>query len=1123
MQKIFKKIALIIVIIIIILSSYSYKKVYSAVSSINQQECGKTLAAFCINFYENFGENTTYDYGAGREVTYGGSLYNGKYAFDCVGWVSFAVHQSLGIGDNKFTYFATPPGENNQYPGFKNGFECIEGNEKSQSGTVTTSFMPGDILFCKQAGNMPHVVIYVGDGEIIDSSGGQPTLKRRNVNTFHYCAVGRIDSKTADEIIASGKATEIFNGQGGITGKDISVSYQGTQSGEFGYWVIDASWILNSLKDILDWFVGIITYLLRIIILGWAGLFELLINSIMQLVTGEEASLTIEKLVTNKVPILDANFFNFSMAGGEQLQTDSVIYIIRENVASLYYLIRNITIVGLLITLIYIGIRMAISTVAEKKAKYKQLLISWVASFVLVFSIHYIMVIILQINEVLITTIHSTIGAEESLYDTIRNQSYAIQASVGWPATIIYVLLIYLLIRFLIVYIKRFLSIAILTFLAPIIAITYAIDKIKDNKSQSLSNWLRDYTLNVIIQSVHCLLYLLFISLAFNIAGESIYGILIALLLVNFVLKAETIFKKIFGMQAKSGTLGDIAQTAFGISAIKKIGTKLIKANGHVLGKVTSPVTKPIRNFFNDVNRYRRQNRVLDIRDALDTAQATGSETITVKGSRFSKDKEYNVKDLLEAANVSGKTTLEAAEELEDEIGKVNTENKQEFKSNLKESTKHVLGTFGVVASLPMVVVDEGVGIGLVSAFKPLRSKKIKGYAKNGYGKKYKGTKGKMKNLAKKLMNLNTLGAISTINGVRHMGDLQNQKVISDRLAAQYKASKKFLEEEIQKEYEKLKADQYIQSQQLEALIKQASQFISPEIISNIMYQVAMSVDIDVTKQRYEEEINDPSITNGANLDKINTTSINIIKQMAQDATKYKDLQSVIENHQAINEDEITINIKEYISNIEQEIVSDIAKSRNINIKDIKKEISKKDVEREFNAMSEEERKNIMLRAATRLNGSVQSTEQNLNSMLNKPSNMTMKDIDTVIDNIKKESNVNINKKELKNNFKKIIMQSIAISTGNNIQNITDDDIDTAMINMTNNQLIMALSIAGTKNDSVMKTKFTDAKYKRILELMEQEKFNNYMLSEVSYDEEKAEQIIEKIRRKSKAKTKKIT
>lgn len=56
-----------------------------------------------------------------------------------------------------------------------------------------------------------------------------------------------------------------------------------------------------------------------------------------------------------------------------------------------YTAIRNIAIVLSMSVLLYIGIRMLLSTVAQDKAKYKQMLIDWVVGLCLLFFMHYIM------------------------------------------------------------------------------------------------------------------------------------------------------------------------------------------------------------------------------------------------------------------------------------------------------------------------------------------------------------------------------------------------------------------------------------------------------------------------------------------------------------------------------------------------------------------------------------------------------------------------------------------------------------------------------------------------------------------------------------------------------------
>ena len=58
-------------------------------------------------------------------------------------------------------------------------------------------------------------------------------------------------------------------------------------------------------------------------------------------------------------------------------------------------------------------------------------------------------------------------------------------ATVGWAALCVYICLVILTIMFLIMYIKRMLTISFLIIIAPLITITYSIDKLGDNKSQA--------------------------------------------------------------------------------------------------------------------------------------------------------------------------------------------------------------------------------------------------------------------------------------------------------------------------------------------------------------------------------------------------------------------------------------------------------------------------------------------------------------------------------------------------------------------------------------------------------------------------------------------------------------
>lgn len=76
-------------------------------------------------------------------------------------------------------------------------------------------------------------------------------------------------------------------------------------------------------------------------------------------------------------------------------------------VASWYKAFRNLALVVLLSILVYIGIRIILSSTAGDKAKYKQMLTDWIVALCLVFLMHYIMSFAVTINEKFIEVVSS--------------------------------------------------------------------------------------------------------------------------------------------------------------------------------------------------------------------------------------------------------------------------------------------------------------------------------------------------------------------------------------------------------------------------------------------------------------------------------------------------------------------------------------------------------------------------------------------------------------------------------------------------------------------------------------------------------------------------------------------
>ena len=92
-------------------------------------------------------------------------------------------------------------------------------------------------------------------------------------------------------------------------------------------------------------------------------------------------------------------------------------------IAKWYVALRNIALVGLLVVLIYIGIRILISSAAEERAKYKEMIKDWIFAIVIVILIHYIMVILLSIVRILVKVFSSGMSVQgDMLMNKVRTE-----------------------------------------------------------------------------------------------------------------------------------------------------------------------------------------------------------------------------------------------------------------------------------------------------------------------------------------------------------------------------------------------------------------------------------------------------------------------------------------------------------------------------------------------------------------------------------------------------------------------------------------------------------------------------------------------------------------------------
>lgn len=305
---------------------------------------------------------------------------------------------------------------------------------------------------------------------------------------------------------------------------------------------------------------------------------------------------TIESMCYNDVPMFEIDFFSNI---NEQASNKDFSQLIKINVKKWYNAIRNIAIGGLLIVLVYIGIRMALSTTGSQQGKYKKMLNSWLTSFVLLFVLQYIMIAVIAISNQAIKLIEmaktSYVDSQmENLLEQINSSEFELFENKGelvtkyknlenfkkelegsnfeeillnkiyneassFVGTIMFCVLVFYIAKFFVMYLRRTLIVAFLIVISPLITITYAIDKAGDNKAQAFNTWLKEFVINIVIQPIHAILYTVFIFSALYISGQAP---ILAIIFFALLSRGERIARKVIFQKFSGGSvLGSLEKT----------------------------------------------------------------------------------------------------------------------------------------------------------------------------------------------------------------------------------------------------------------------------------------------------------------------------------------------------------------------------------------------------------------------------------------------------------------------------------------------------------------------------------------------------------------------------------
>ena len=396
---------------------------------------------------------------------------------------------------------------------------------------------------------------------------------------------------------------------------------------------------INLISNLAGGLVSILFWPKRIMVVGLSFVVDTLTSSFAETAgtnfdygTGFNV-ITPFDIFFNRYKLLDVNVFDID--GAEGLLKD-----IRSSIAFWYYCMRTIAAMILLVVLVYVGIRMALSTVAEDKAKYKKMLFDWACSLALIFVLQYIAVFTIYCNNAIVNVLRSMLegdtGVEAGLTEMIFDIGMKGVFGVGIPsiaAVLVFVFIVFQTIAFLIAYINRMIKVAFLVMISPLISITYSIDKMGDGKAQALNKWLSEFIFTILIQPFHCLTYIAFVRTAFSLItnvdvtplqaftdiaalvsdpeyNELVNGVL-AILCLKFINDSEKIVRKIFGFQDDNSGTSLAAGMAVGLLAVKNM-KKAGQAASKGINMAKGTSAKLSKAIGSDMQKIRQKHPGLD-------------------------------------------------------------------------------------------------------------------------------------------------------------------------------------------------------------------------------------------------------------------------------------------------------------------------------------------------------------------------------------------------------------------------------------------------------------------------------------------------------------------------------
>lgn len=416
----------------------------------------------------------------------------------------------------------------------------------------------------------------------------------------------------------------------------------------------------HSMWDLFTFPMSFIASAIGLVARGLVYLIVLGIMSIIDVTLGQVGGkvqrLTIESVLLNKIPLLNPEFWIMPAKNIEGFYTTTAS------------LIRGITITALVLqvfVLIVIAIKAMIRTLSLRKyVTQKQLqtdidkvVLDWLMGIIILFGIVFYAALLIGVNNTFVNILGESIKIDgKDISSKLEGDIFSFNLMQGTVSLLLYIVLRIQAVTLFVMYLKRFIKLMFLIIISPLIATTYAIDRINDGKSQALATWNKMFVQTVFMQTIHIVVYISTVSILIHPGNDtfSLAGLVLSILGVNFLFTADKIIYNMFRMdQKETGSLvgaSKLASKMVWASTAKKAisgGIKFGRTKMDLIRDTTEEIAEDVKDENKKAKEEKEKEKEKQKAKANNEKNVnTNTEEVDVKDK--DQEKEENKEEALE-------------------------------------------------------------------------------------------------------------------------------------------------------------------------------------------------------------------------------------------------------------------------------------------------------------------------------------------------------------------------------------------------------------------------------------------------------------------------------------------